>query len=119
MKNVFFFLFFLFAATLTMNAQSSNKAYWEKQAEKLIQKSDRMINHYNKQLKVFSPQEMKMMKTNPKKFIQVANAKTRRYDAAIKQYKSYYNDNWAKSFKAMTPTTRLVKDRYGNIYEVY
>lgn len=121
MKKFFVAFSLFFFAFLTVNqatAQSSNQAYWEQQAEKYIKKADRVINHYNKQTRTFSPQELRMMRTNPKKFTQLANARTKRYDASIKQYKQIYNDRWAKSFES-PKTYRYVKDQYGNVYKVY
>lgn len=114
MKNIALFAaFFAVLFLAANNASAQNSAYWNKQAEIAVAKADRVINHYNKQYKVFSPQEMRMMRTDPKKFTQLANKKTRRYEAAGRQYDAYYNRQWAESFNTFnTPLYRY--DRHGN-----
>lgn len=119
MKNVLisaasFIAFFLF----TTQVSAQNSAYWENEAKKALAKADRTIEHYNKQYKVFSPQEMKMMKNNDPRFIQVANKKTQRMDAAQRQYESHYNKNWSKSFNTFNSGPKYAYDQYGRVYRI-
>lgn len=117
MKNLLFSAasfaaFFLFAGQVT----AQNSAYWENEAKKALAKADRSIEHLNKQYKVFSPQEMKMMYNNDPRFIQLANKKTQRMDAAQRQYESHYNKNWSKSFNTFNNGPKYVRDQYGRVY---
>jgi hypothetical protein len=110
----FFAALFLFAG----NTSAQNSAYWEAEANKAIAKADRAINYYNKQLNVFSPQEMQMMRNNDPRFIQIANKKTQRLDAAQRQYEAHYNKQWVRSFNTFN-TPRYVRDQYGNVYRAH
>lgn len=105
---------FLFAGKIS----AQNSAYWENEAKKALAKADRTINYYNKQLKVFSPQEMRMMRNNDPRFIQIANKKTQRLDAAQRQYETHYNKQWARSFNTFNSGPRYVLDRYGRYVPV-
>lgn len=110
--------FFAALFFFTGNISAQNSAYWEAQANKLIAKTDRTLNYYNKQLNVFSPQEMQMMRNNDPRFVQVANKKTQRLDAAQRQYEAHYNKQWARSFNTFN-TPRYVRDQYGNVYRTH
>lgn len=119
MKNVLlsaasFAAFFLFAGQVS----AQNSAYWENEAKKALAKADRTITHYNNQYKVFSPKEMQMMKNNDPRFIQLAQKKTQRLDAAQRQYESHYNKRWAQSFNTFNSGPKYARDQYGRVYRI-
>jgi len=119
MKNIVLFSACLTAFFLiSTQGSAQNSAYWEKVAQQALAKTDRTINHYNNQLKVFSPQEMQMMRNNDPRFTQIANRKTQRLDAAQRQYETHYNKRWSQSFNTFNSSPRYVRDRYGRLVRV-
>lgn len=109
MKNILFYAALFLACFVSANrASAQNSAYWEKVAQKALASTDRTINYYNKQTKSFTPRELQMMRNNDPRFIQIANRKTQRLDAAQRQYGSYYNKQWSRSFNTFNsrPTYR-------------
>ena len=127
MKNFFQFaaIIALFAIT-TSNATAQNKAYWENEAKKALAQADRVINNVNKTTRTFSPQELQMMRSNDprvqQQFIQIANAKKQRMEAAQKQYEAHYNKQWAQSFNTFNSAPKRayqVKNAAGQWVTVY
>ena len=106
MKNSIIFLsFFASLFFFTNSAVAQQLDYGSPEANALMAKADRMISSMNKRTGTFNQQEMKLydraMRGDTraaKQFTQRANAKTQRLDNSIKQYNSYYNQNWVNSF---------------------